>query len=174
MKIDMNTRNLIIKFFLRIVFIFSLLNISCSDTNQSKSKQPNFIILLADDLGYSDLNCYGGKAITPNIDKLAGNGIKFTDFYAPVPNCSPSRVGLLTGRFPARTGMYSYRPEWGKHPMHLKMEEITIPEILKQYGYQTAHFGKWHLGCLPQDSLLQQPQPDQQGFDYSFWYAKQF
>ena len=142
--------------------------ISCSVTNQSISKQPNFIILLADDLGYSDLNCYGGKVITPNIDKLAGNGIKFTDFYALAPNCSPSRVGLLTGRFPTRTGMYSYRPEWGKHPMHLKMEEITIPEILKQHGYQTAHFGKWHLGCLPQDSLLQQPQPDQQGFDFSF------
>ncbi len=127
--------------------------------------QPNILILLADDLGYSDLNCYGGTAKTPALDKLAAENLKFTNCYAAAPNCSPSRVGLLTGRVPARAGMYSYRPH--KHPMHLMDEEVTIAEILKEKGYQTAHFGKWHLGCLPQDTVFNHPQPHEQGFDYS-------
>ncbi len=130
---------------------------------------PNIIIFLADDLGYSDLGCYGGIANTPTINRLAENGIRFTNFYAAAPNCSPSRAGMITGRFPSKVGVYNYLPE--NHPMHLKAEEITIAEIVKEQGYHTGHFGKWHLGCLPQNETLEQPQPIDQGFDYSLGTA---
>ncbi|WP_460516190.1 sulfatase-like hydrolase/transferase [Cyclobacterium sediminis] len=126
---------------------------------------PNVVLILADDMGYADLQGYGGVANTPNLDALASEGVKFTNCYAGAPNCSPSRVGLLTGRIPARAGMYSYRPPGSV--MHLPDNEITIAELLKPEGYQTAHFGKWHLSVLPQDEELNQPQPHQQGFDYS-------
>jgi len=129
-------------------------------------QKPNILIILADDMGYGELGCYGGVAKTPNLDNLAQNGITFSDFYAAAPNCSPSRAALLTGRAPSIIGIYNYRPT--NHPMHLKKEELTIAEILKEQGYQTAVFGKWHLSCLPQDPDLNQPQPDEQGFDYYF------
>lgn len=144
---------------LGILFLLS----SCSE-NKSNQK-PNVLILLADDMGYADLACFGGKAHSPNLDNLAEKGIKFTNFYAPAPNCSPSRTGLLTGRMPSRVGMYNYRRPG--HTIHLPASEITIAELLKEQGYQTAHFGKWHLSCLPQDPKLNQPQPLEQGFDYS-------
>lgn len=130
-----------------------------------ESQKPNILIFLADDLGYGDLGCYGGTAQTPHLDALASKGVRFTNCYAGAPNCSPSRVSLLTGRIPARTGMYSYRPPGS--PMHLKGEEVTMAEMLKAHGYQTAHFGKWHLGELPQRNGLLHAQPDEQGFDYS-------
>ena len=130
---------------------------------------PNVLIILADDMGYGDLGVYGGTARTPHLDSLAAQGVRFTNCYAGAPNCSPSRVSLLTGRIPARAGMYSYRPP--NHPMHLPDAEITLAEQLKAVGYQTAHIGKWHLGCLPQDETLNHPQPDQQGFDYSLGTA---
>lgn len=144
-----------------------LICIGCdsSETSEEVFNPPNIVILLADDLGYGDLGCYGGKANTPNLDRLAKEGIQFTDFYAAAPNCSPSRVGLLTGRSPSKVGMYNYLPP--NHPMHLKAEEITIAEIVKKKGYRSGHFGKWHVSCLPQNPNLNQPQPDDQGFDYS-------
>jgi arylsulfatase A len=150
------------------VLLFSVISMllccSCSEKT-STTQAPNVLILLADDLGSTDLACYGGKAFTPNLDQLAEEGTRFTNFYAPAPNCSPSRAGLLTGRMPSRVGMYTYRAP--AHTMHLPDYEITIAELLKEKGYQTAHFGKWHLSCLPQDSALNQPQPVDQGFDYS-------
>lgn len=134
--------------------------------NEDKNKSDlNILFILTDDMGYADLGCYSGVSNTPNLDNLADNGIQFTNFYAAAPNCSPSRVGLLTGRSPSRVGMYNYRPQ--AHPMHLRDSEITIAELLKEKNYQTAHFGKWHLGCLPQDAALNHPQPADQGFDYS-------
>lgn len=145
--------------------------ISCNLSNREKRDvfSPNIVILLADDLGYGDLGCYGGVARTPHLDQLAGEGMRFTDFYAAAPNCSPSRVGLLTGRSPSKVGMYNYLPP--NHPMHLKDEEITLAEIAKKKGYQTGHFGKWHVSCLPQNPELNQPQPDDQGFDHSLGTA---
>lgn len=129
---------------------------------------PNIVILLADDLGYRDLNIYEGVAKTPNIDALARNGLKFTDFYSPAPNCSPARAGLLTGRNPNRVGIYSYRLP--NHSMHLKGSEVTIAELLKQRNYHTAMFGKWHLSdLLPQQGAINQPTPGDQGFDH--WLA---
>src|SRR5690606_34074072 len=96
---------------------------------------------------------------------LAADGIRFTDFYAAAPNCSPSRAGLLTGISPAKLGMYNYLPP--AHVMHLREEEVTLAEVLKAQGYQTGHFGKWHLSALLENSELNQPQPHDQGFDHS-------
>jgi len=127
-------------------------------------ERPNVLIMLADDAGYADLSCFGSPNIkTPNLDALASRGVRFTDFYASAPNCSPSRAGLLTGRFPARTGIYSYVPHGGG-PMHLPETEITIAQLLKQRGYDTCHVGKWHLSHLDRPS---QPQPRDFGFDHS-------
>jgi arylsulfatase A len=147
---------------LSIQFLIAIFSLSCQT---KKETQPNILILLADDMGYGDLGSYGGVAKTPNLDKLALDGIRFTECYSGAPNCSPARVSLLTGRAPTRVGMYSYRPP--NHVMHLRDQEVTIAELLKTNGYQTAHFGKWHLSCLPQDTSLNQPQPNQQGFEYS-------
>ncbi len=149
--------------FLIILTLFSFVLFSCN--SEKNNERPNVLIMLADDMGYADLACFGGTAHSPNLDGLADNGIKFTHFYAPAPNCSPSRTGLLTGRMPSRVGMYNYRRPG--HTMHLPDSEITIAELLKEQGYQTAHFGKWHLSCLPQDPKLNQPQPLEQGFEYS-------
>jgi arylsulfatase A len=139
----------------------------CSKTRSSipSAEKPNILLLIADDMGYGDLSCYGGPSSTPHLNRLAEEGILFTDFYAAAPNCSPSRAGLMTGRSPARLGIYNYLPSG--HPMHLRDEEVTIAEVLQTQGYQTAHIGKWHLGCLPQDAALNHPQPHDQGFDYS-------
>ena len=149
--------------FLSLIVMLS----SCAAHQKPLSEnRPNILLMVADDMGYGDLGCYGGLANTPNVDSLAKNGILFTDLYAAAPNCSPSRAGLLTGRSPAMVGMYNYRPPG--HPMHLRNHEVTIAEVLQSQGYHTSHIGKWHLGCLPQDSTLNHPQPDEQGFEYSF------
>lgn len=131
-------------------------------------QKPNIILFLADDLGYGDLSCYGSNEVkTPNIDQLASGGMKFTHFYAGSAVCSPSRASVLTGRFSLRAGIYSWI-----HPsqnMHLRKEEVTIAEVLKARGYQTAHIGKWHLGCQLEEASGNQPNPADQGFD--FWMA---
>ena len=137
------------------------------------AKKPNIIIIVADDLGYSDLSCYrnlypdqGGfspTSQTPNIDKLAGEGMLFTDFYSGAAVCSPSRAALITGRNASRSGIYNWIPD--NSPMHLRSGEVTIAEMLKPEGYQTAHFGKWHLTSEGMD----QPLPNDQGFDHSFF-----
>ena len=125
-------------FSLVAIVVFSLIRVD------AKTVPPNILVLLADDLGYSDLSCYGSRSTqTPQLDQLAASGMRFTDFYAPAPNCSPSRAGLLTGRSPSRTGMYSYIPANGPH--YLPRSEITIAELLRDAGYNTAHMGKWHL-----------------------------
>ncbi|MCH8118498.1 MAG: sulfatase [Planctomycetes bacterium] len=139
--------------------------------------KPNLLFILADDLGWSQLGCYGsGFYETPNIDRLAGEGMKFTDAYAACPVCSPTRASIMTGRYPARLhltdfiagGTYPYeklkQPKWQKY---LPLEEITIAEVLKTAGYATASFGKWHLSIAkkPPESLPYNP--DKQGFDES-------
>jgi len=151
-----------------LLALSTLLFFSCStpETNQqdNQATKPNILLIIADDMGYADLGCFGGKANTPNLDELAQNGIKFTNFYAAAPNCSPSRAGLMTGISPSILGMYNYRPP--KHPMHLLDKEVTIAEMLHEQGYQTGHFGKWHLGALA-DEEFDHPQPIDQGFSYS-------
>ncbi len=128
----------------------------------SGDKQPNIVFILCDDMGYYDLSCYGADEVqTTQIDKLADEGIRFTDYYAAAPICSPSRAGLLTGCYPRRVGnhIWVHRPdsESGLHP-----DELTIAELFKQNGYSTACIGKWHLGF--KEPFL----PQQQGFDHYY------
>ncbi len=122
---------------------------------------PNVIIFLADDMGNGDVGCYGARDIkTPNIDALAASGIRFTSYYAPAPICSPSRAGLLTGRYPLRAGMSTTRNIGSAmNEPGLATREITIAELARTKGYATAVFGKWHLGSTPEC------QPNSQGFD---------
>jgi arylsulfatase A len=133
----------------------------------SKEKQPNFIIIFTDDMGYGDLGCFGNQITkTPNIDRLAKEGVRFTDFYAGASLCTPSRAGLLTGTYPVRNNMATnFRGECVCFPvdeMWLNPKELTIAEVLKQKDYKTALIGKWHLG--DQKEFL----PTQQGFDYYY------
>ncbi len=112
--------------------------------------KPNVVLILADDLGYGDLSCYGQEAYqTPAIDQLAADGARATDYYVPVPYCSPSRAALLTGRFPTRTGM-TRNPHPDTTPeadvVGLPAEEITLGEVFQGAGYKTSIIGKWHLG----------------------------
>ncbi|WP_164111667.1 MULTISPECIES: sulfatase [Sphingobacterium] len=121
--------------------------------------KPNIIIVFTDDQGYADLGCYGAKGFTtPNIDQLASNGIRFTDFYVPAPVCTPSRAGLMTGQYPKRNdlheGVICPYSENGLSP-----EAYTIAEMLKDNGYETSCIGKWHLGHK------EEFMPNNQGFD---------
>ncbi|MEM0968382.1 MAG: sulfatase-like hydrolase/transferase, partial [Verrucomicrobiota bacterium] len=114
--------------------------------------KPNIIVIFADDLGYGDLGCYGSPTIrTPYLDQMAAEGIRFTDFYAPASVCTPSRAGLLTGRYPIRSGMCSNsrRVLFPESTGGLPDEEVTIAEGLRAVGYATMHVGKWHLGVHP-------------------------
>jgi len=137
----------------------------------------NFLFILADDLGWSQLGCYGNSFYeTPNIDRLAREGMRFTDAYAACPVCSPTRASILTGRYPARLhltdfiagGNYPYeklkQPKWQKY---LPLQEITIAEVLKTAGYTTASFGKWHLSIAKKPPESERYNPDKQGFDES-------
>ncbi len=130
--------------------------------------QPNVVLILADDLGYGDLSCYGQtKYQTPAIDRLAAEGARATDFYVPVPYCAPSRAAILTGRFPFRNGM-TRNPHPGIHDeIGLRLEEITLGEMFQQAGYATICIGKWHLGHI------EKFHPTHQGFDdyYGILYS---
>jgi len=112
--------------------------------DKSRREKPNVIIIFTDDQGYQDLGCFGSPDIkTPNIDRLAEEGIKLTDFYVTASVCTPSRASLLTGRYSTRTGLIDViLPD----NTGMRSSEITIAEMLKQGGYKTACFGKWHLG----------------------------
>lgn len=127
--------------------------------DERRDDRPNFIIIFTDDQGYNDLGCFGSKTIkTPNIDRLASEGRKYTSFYVACSVCSPSRAALMTGCYPKRVGMHKHvlfpKSDYGLHP-----EEYTIADHLKSLGYATACVGKWHLGHHAE--LL----PRQQGFD---------
>ena len=129
---------------------------------------PNFLIVLADDLGYGDLACFGHSQIqSPHLDRFAREGIKLTNCYAAAANCSPSRTGLMTGRTPNRVGIHNWIPMFS--PMHVRREEITIATLLGNAGYATCHVGKWHLNG--RFNLPGQPQPGDHGFDY--WFSTQ-
>ncbi|QDT11782.1 sulfatase-like hydrolase/transferase [Planctomycetes bacterium K23_9] len=130
--------------------------------------KPNFIVFLADDLGWGDLGCYGHPKIkTPNLDKFASEGVRFTQAYAACGVCSPSRSSVLTGRTPYRNGVWRWLPVGNE--AHLRASEITIPESLRPLGYQTMHSGKWHLNGY--FNRPEQPQPNDHGYDW--WFATQ-
>ncbi|MEM9656788.1 MAG: sulfatase-like hydrolase/transferase [Planctomycetota bacterium] len=143
----------------------------------SAAEQPNLVVILCDDLGYGDLECYGHPKIkTPHLNRLAKEGIRFTDFYSAAPVCSPSRVGLLTGRSPNRAGVYDWIPPAGRRAaadarekVHLRAGETTIAHVLSDAGYATCLAGKWH--CNSAFNRAAQPQPGDHGFDH--WFATQ-
>jgi len=145
-------------------FLGSLVLFSCNGHTKNISTQeqlPNIVYIFADDLGYGDLSCFGASDIhTPNIDRIAAEGIKFTELYSASSISSPSRAGLLTGRMPQRMGINSvFFPE---SFTGMPEEEITIAEMLKEKEYSTGIVGKWHLGHRHQYLPLQQ------GFDHYF------
>ena len=145
-----------------LLALFSVLLVASSLLSAAQPRPPNVIIILTDDQGTIDARCFGAKDLeTPNIDALAKRGVRFTQFYAAAAVCSPSRAGLMTGRYPLRTGLIGNA---GSHEggEGMPASEVTIAEMLKGSGYATAHFGKWHLGYRPETM------PNGQGFDYSF------
>lgn len=136
---------------------------------------PNIVLIYADDLGYGDLGCYGAKTMpTPRIDGLAAGGLRFTDAYATSATCTPSRFGLLTGKYPWRTKGTGILE--GDAPLIIPPGSDTLPSVLKKAGYHTAVIGKWHLGLGSEASPVNwnaeiTPGPAQVGFDYHFIMA---
>ena len=129
------------------------------------AEKPNFIVVFCDDLGYGDLGCFGHPTInTPNLDRLAADGQRWTNFYVGAAVCTPSRAAILTGRLPVRNGMMSggMRVLFPDSKGGLQASEITIAEALKPAGYASAAIGKWHLGHLPEYL------PTAQGFE-TYW-----
>jgi len=159
------------KLYLRIfsaagtAFIFFSFGNPC----EAQVKRPNIIVIVADDMGYADIGVQGGKDIpTPNIDSLARNGVRFTDGYVTGPYCSPTRAGLMTGRYPQRFGhefnILGHRAEHSD--VGLPLTEKTIADRLKTAGYNTAMFGKWHLGAA------ERYHPMERGFEEFFGFLE--
>lgn len=141
-------------------------------TGQTTAPQPNILFILMDDLGWTDLSCYGSKFYrTPNLDTFAKQAVRFTDAYAACPVCSPTRASIMTGKYPGRLHLTNFIPGRSPRPFaklippefeqQLPLAEITLAEMLKAKGYATAEIGKWHLG---NEGFT----PDKQGFDLSF------
>lgn len=135
-----------------------------AELKQKYGKKPNIIYILADDIGWGELGSYGGGILrgtpTPNLDTMAEQGIKFTSHYSE-PSCTPTRLALLTGRHPVRTGVDIVL--WPGQKQGLADEEVTVAEMLSKAGYKTAMFGKWHVGELEEHA------PERQGFDYAYY-----
>ena len=128
----------------------------------TKPSKPNFVVIFTDDQGYGDVGCYGAEDFeTPHLDRMAAEGMRFTDFYVAAPVCTPSRAALMTGCYPKRLGL-AHRVLFPYSDTGLHPNEETIAEVLKAQGYATACFGKWHLGHHPK--FL----PTRQGFDHFF------
>jgi len=159
--------------FIILTSFFVLASFSCRGPANPETK-PNVVFILVDDLGWADLGCYGSTFHeTPNIDQLAGESMRFTSAYAACPVCSPTRTSIMTGKYPARTGVTDwiagrqvYNPGLPcdmllsrEFELEMKLEEITIAEALKEAGYHTFFAGKWHMG---EDSIFW---PEHQGFD---------
>jgi arylsulfatase A-like enzyme len=156
-----------------LLLVLTLVATVARASHAAESPPPNVIVILTDDQGYNDVGCFGSKLIkTPRLDRMASEGTRFTDWYAPAPVCTPTRAGLMTGCYPQRLGLswiLDEKPDgspghvlYGKSRHGLNLNEITIAELLKARGYATGMIGKWHLGDAPQ--FL----PTKQGFDSYF------
>ncbi len=139
----------------------------------SATRLPNIVYILADDLGWGDLRCYNPESAipTPNADRLAAQGMRFTDMHSPSAVCTPTRYGILTGRYCWRSSL-KQGVLWGYSPNLIEQGRLTVPALLKQQGYYTAGVGKWHLGLGSADkadySKPLRPSPVDHGFDYYF------
>ncbi len=161
------------KLMYRYLYSFLIILLFSCEIRKTEEKPLNFVFILVDDLGWADLSCYGRTEWeTPSIDKLASEGMRFTDAYAASPVCSPTRASILTGKHPARLKVTNWIPGWKEkyqNPVYitpdftkeLKLEELTIAERLKEFGYKTASIGKWHLGS-------EDVYPVKHGFDEEF------
>src|SRR5438093_467026 len=154
----------------RLAFLASLIiAVAFSPARAAEPAKLNVVLILADDLGWADLGCYGSRYHkTPHLDRLAADSVRFTDAYAACPVCSPTRASILTGKWPARLNLTDWLPGRPDRPdqkllrpvinQQLPLEEITLAEALKAAGYATGHIGKWHLGGPGFE-------PPRQGFD---------
>ena len=163
---------------IKIVIVVLIFSGCDSDKKEEEQKKPNIVLIIADDLGYSQLGCYGSDYYkTPNIDNLAKTGMRFTNAYSAAAVCSPTRASIVTGKYPARLNITDYIPgdknrsilleipDWQKF---LPLEEVTIGEVLKSEGYKTVWFGKWHLSKSKKPPESEENNPEKQGFDESF------
>jgi len=145
-------------FALNLLTFLALAEVSSSALLAADAAKPNIVLIFTDDQGYGDVGCYGAKGFeTPNIDRLAQEGRRFTSFYVAQPVCSASRAALLTGCYPNRIGIHGALGPSSK--VGINSNEVTLAELVRQAGYRTAILGKWHLGCQPQ--FL----PTRHGFD---------
>jgi arylsulfatase A-like enzyme len=166
------------------LLVLSIYGAACVDRVTVASNKPNVIVFFVDDLGWTDIACFGSDFYeTPQVDRLAARGVRFTNAYSACTVCSPSRAALMTGMYPARLHVTDFipghvientpllKPEWTQQ---LNLEHVTIAEVLQQAGYATAHFGKWHLtprspSSNPNDDGdFPEFYPDKQGFDFNF------
>ena len=148
-----------------VATVMIMMSAMVSTPRAEAAEKPNFVLIFCDDLGYGDLACFGNPTIrTPNLDRLAREGQKWTSFYVGASVCTPSRAALLTGRLPIRNGMMSAKRRvlFPNSKGGIPASEITIAELLKSAGYATAAVGKWHLGHLPPHL------PTEHGFD-TYW-----
>lgn len=148
----------------RWLLLLTLVSVTFGSAGETEPP-PNILFIYVDDLGYGDLGSYGHPVLeTPNLDRLASEGVRLTNYYAPSALCSPSRGGVLTGRMPYRLGIKSWIPEGTG--VFLRDEEVTLAELLKDRGYATALVGKWHLNS--DLGSADEPQPQDQGFDHFY------
>ena len=147
-----------------VCVFFLLLLFSCSNPS---SKSPNIILIMADDLGYGDISCFGNETIqTPVLDKMASEGLKFSDYHSNGAVCTPTRASLMTGNYQQRAGLEGViYARLGKRMYGISQEEKTIAEYFKDAGYTTGAFGKWHLGYKPEFN------PVHHGFDHFYGYV---
>src|SRR5215831_940428 len=138
-----------------------LLLASCAGEKATGDRPPNILIILTDDQGYADLGCFGAKGFkTPNLDRMAQEGMRFTDFYVAQAVCTASRAALLTGCYPNRVGLQGALNHQSK--IGISDDEVLLSQLCKSRGYATAIYGKWHLGCFPKFM------PTRHGFDEFF------
>ena len=147
------------------IIFFNIFLIGCSQ--KEMIQKPNIILIMTDDQGWGQTGYYNHPLLkTPNLDEMANNGLRFDRFYAGAPVCSPTRASVLTGRSNDRTGVYD-------HGYRLRLQEKTISQALKNNGYITAHFGKWHLNGLrgPGAPILIDDKYGPQNFGFDHWLS---